>query len=290
MGEAKRRREAAEGAFGRLDAELKSYGILTDRFGFYDQDAFVERERERPDFLEQYAMWVLQRPVEAAYEKRVREIVPRLGDLVSRSFAADGFQGGCVAASGMISRMLDRLGVWSFGLSGSTIFEVKKENIWRGLQSVDFPDFPGAVIGHAWVCAPPYLVVDATASLQNWKGDKIVKYLPPTMLIDSSPKIIPTVDDVVSAEVREHYLRMDGRLDTALHYRLEPRLRSFGRDFRAVESDFGQLRTRYVPTAVRQPDVELELINSEGKIGRSGNDLWANVILPELRDYVVLDR
>jgi hypothetical protein len=154
MGEAKRRKAKAIQGFEGLDAYLRGLGIDTSQFGFYDQDAFTEAERKEPEFLENYAQWVALRPRDEAYNRHARDVVGCLSDRLAQSLKADAFDGGCVAAAGMMTRMLDRLGVWSFGVVGSIILEVESRDLWRGLQIADIPDFPGAALGHSWVgCA-----------------------------------------------------------------------------------------------------------------------------------------
>jgi hypothetical protein len=283
MGEAKRRQLGAASAFERLDAELKGHGIDTTQFGFYDQQTFLAREAEDNTFLEKYAQWVGLRPRDEAYDQHVRRVVPRLAEIVARALRKDGMQGGCVAASGMLTRMLDRLGVWNFGVAGSLILEVEKAKLWRGLQSVDDEDFPDAALGHSWVIAPPYRVVDAAIALQRWTGDPMGDYVPLHLVIETGTKVVrPAVGDVVSARVRARYEMRDGRCDRELHYRLQPRLRAVGRDFPALETFSGDLRLRYVPVAVRQTDVPLELINTASGIGRPAIEIWRDDVAPML--------
>ena len=108
------------------------------------------------------------RPRDDAYNQHVRDVVPRLTEMLAAALLSDGMEGGCVAASGMMSRMLDRLGVWSFGVAGCLTLEVKTRSLWRGLATVDDLDFPDAALGHSWVIAPPYHVVDASLMVQRW--------------------------------------------------------------------------------------------------------------------------
>ena len=129
MGQAKARKTANAGRFVQLDQELKIYGIDTSKFGFYDQEHFLEQEATNSDFLENYAEWVILRPIEKEYVEHVKVVVPQLVELVHSEFVEYGLDGGCVAASGMITRMLDRLGVWSFAVAGSLTLEVEKTGL-----------------------------------------------------------------------------------------------------------------------------------------------------------------
>ena len=280
MGEAKRKRAAGDAEFTRIDAQFKDMGVDTSSLGFYDQQAFLDQEAKNPKLLEAYGRWVALRPRSDAYEKHAKAVVPKVAQLIGNAFSEDGFQGSCIAGAGMISRILDRLGVWNYGIMGSATFEVGSPRIWRGLATVDHRDFPNAVLGHAWVSAPPYVVVDATVLLQRWGDDPIVKYLPPVLVSENPRRTSPSVDDVVSASKREEYFRAEGRADGQLHFRLEPNLVRFGTLFPASEIQAVNLKARYVPTAISMTDVPLEQINVEGKVGRSGAAIWKDVIAP----------
>jgi hypothetical protein len=104
------------------------------------------------------------------------------------------------------------------------------------------------------------------------------EYVPPYVLAEMGRTILPSVTDIVSAQLRKQYAIHDGYLDPELHRRLQPRLRPFGRMFPASEITLADLKLRYVPVAIRQTDVPLELINSEGRVGRRGIDIWRDDI------------
>jgi hypothetical protein len=229
--------------------------------------------------LRNYARWVSFRPRDRSYDARVRDVVPRLSGIVAEVFTRDSMEGGCVAASGMICRMLDRLGIWSFGVTGSLTLEVERYRLWRGLQFMDDPDFPGAALGHAWVIAPPYRIVDGTIALQRWTGDPIAPFIPAYLAIESEGKVIrPVVGDVVSARARAKFEALEGRRDPNLHYRLQANLAAFGKDFPALEVSKSDLKLRYVPMAINLTNVPLEQINVEGQVGRPAIEIWEDYV------------
>lgn len=285
MGEAKRR-TASVLDHDRIDERLRQLGIATTRFGFYDQPAFLAAEQRDGTFLEQYALWVTTRPRTADYDARVRGVVPRLAELLADLFEREDMQRSCVHVSSMLHRILDRLGVWSFGLKGSMIAEVASEDLWRAQPMCDIPDFPGAELGHAWVVAPPFVIVDATIRLQNPAGDPMNAFTPPIVAVEDAPLIKPTVEDVVSAELRSRHQRNEGRLDSQLHHRLVPQLKAFGSSFPSREVRFGDLALRYVPAAVRVSDVVLEEINGVAKKCR-GSEVWSDHVVPAFSDYII---
>lgn len=285
VGEAKRRGAGAS-AHASINDRLRQLGIDTTRFGFYDQPAFLAAEQRDGAFLEQYALWVQSRPRTADYDTRVRDIVPRLAEFLADLFEREDMQRNCVHVSSMMQRILDRLGVWSFGLKGSMIAEVASEDLWRGQSMCDIPDFPGAELGHAWVVAPPFVIIDGTIRLQNLPGDPMNEFTPPIVAVEDAALIRPTIDDVVSAELRALHHRREGRLDSQLHHRLVPQLRTFGSSFPSREVRFGELALRYVPAGVRISDVGLEEINGAGE-KLKGDEVWNNHVAPAFSAYII---
>lgn len=286
MGEAKRRAAARASAHASIDARLRQVGIDTKQFGFYDQPAFVAEESRNGEFLDQYALWVQSRPRTADYDQRVRDVVPRLAEYLADLFEREGMQRSCVHASSMMQRILDRLGIWSFGLKGSMIAEVAREKLWRGQSMCDTSDFPDAELGHAWVAAPPFEIIDPTIRLQNPVGDPMNAFTPPIVAVEDAQLIKPTLEDVVGADLRTQIARDEGRFDSQLHHRLVPQLREFGREFPSREIRFGDLTLRYVPAAVRISDVGLEDINGAGE-RLTGAEVWNDHVAPAFAAFVV---
>lgn len=286
MGEAKRRAGAVVSAHDAIERRLRELGVDTQQFGFYDQSAFVEQEARETTFLEQYALWVTTRPRTVEYDDRARRIVPALAAFLADLFESQGMQRSCVHASSMMPRILDRLGVWSFGLKGSMSAEVPCVDLWRGQAIQDFQDFPGAELGHAWLAAPPFVIVDPTIRLQNPKGDAMNRYLPPIVASEDAEIVRPRIDDVVSAELRAYHARREGHADPQLHHRLEPTLREFSRNFPTLQIAIGELVLRYVPSGVRISDVGLEEINSQGE-RLSGVEVWEEHVGPAFRQFII---
>jgi hypothetical protein len=185
----------------------------------------------------------------------------------------------------MMPRILDRLGIWSFGLKGSLTMEVPAREIWRGQALIDEPDFNGAELGHAWVVAPPFEIVDPTIRLQNPPGDEICEYIPQVVAIDTARRVRPSVTDIVAAEIRARYAVIEGSEDPQLHYRLNPSLREFSRNFPTLETTVGELTLRYVPAGVRASDVGLEEINKAGR-GLNGREVW-EIVRSEFAEFEV---
>lgn len=286
MGQAKQRAQAQGTVHQRIEDELSSYGIDTSKFGFYDQQAFLKQEQEDGEFLEKYGLWVDSRPRSAEYDAQARIVVPKLANFMADLFERNGMQRSCVHVSAMMPRILDRMGIWSFGLKGSFVSEVTAADLWRGQASLDVEDFAGAEHGHAWIVAPPFIIVDATIRLQNRQGDPMNDYLPAIVAAEDAPLTKPRVDDVVSAEVRQAYAQNEGRADSQLHHRLVPQLRKFSQSFPSRELTVGQATLRYVPTGVHVSDLPLEEINGAAE-KLTGAEVWAEHIVPVFADHIL---
>lgn len=280
MGEARRRKSIDTSQFERLTKEFSDLGVKTDQFGFCDQAAFLAAERRNPALLETYAKWVMLRPRDAQYEAHVKITVPKLAHLVAGVLEEDRLEGSCEMACSLLTKSLDRLGVWSVGMVGSSTFEVKGKNIWRGLHTVDRADFPGARLGHTWVYAPPFVVVDASIKRQRWSGDAIYPYVPSIILDCEGRMTKPTPQDVISPEIRAEMMVARGSISDNVIYQFEPNLKTFGKLFPATEIVVDQLTARYIPTAANLSDGTLEEINGGGKKGRVGHEIWSEVIAP----------
>lgn len=94
-------------------------GVGSTAFGFCDQAAFQAQEQLDGTYVEDYADWVATWPIDAAYETHVRTTAPKLAARVAAALIADNMQDGCLTAISMLTRQLDRLGVWSFDVIDS---------------------------------------------------------------------------------------------------------------------------------------------------------------------------
>lgn len=262
-----------------LTSDFKASGIDPSRFGFYDQPAFLARELANPTYRARYAEWVATRPLTSGYEQHVRATVPRLAHLLATTFAAHDARCRCLAATAMMTRMLDCLGVWSFGLLGSVIIEAPARGLRRAIHTIDFKSGPRGVAGHAWVVAPPFLIVDPSLALQRW--EPVVGPLIPDVVLANSlaPVVQPRVEDCISERVREMFAQAEGWHDPALHYRLDLRLQEFLRTFPALDVVMPDMRMRFVPVTIEQSCETLARIKLHRE-GPSGRTIWNSIVAP----------
>lgn len=165
----------------RLEVQFADLGIDFSACGFQDSPAFLAHEWRRPEFLDDYARYVEVRAyAETELQAAQRKIEVAAG-VVSAAVKADGRHGLCVTASGVLSRMLDEMGVWNFCVKGTmtVTFPPGVSIDKQFFHALDTGSFEAA---HAFVVAPPFLVVDATASAQSYPSASMRASLPPLIL------------------------------------------------------------------------------------------------------------
>ena len=169
-------------------------------------------------------------------------------------------------------------------MEGSTILEVPEHQLRHTLQIIDTRAFPGAALGHAWVVAPPFHIVDATLALQRWAGTSIRSFIPESLAVEDGVTVItPTVDDMIGWDVQAMFAsRSGGVFDPDLHHKRIPHLSRFNQDFRAFATTIEDLQLRYCPSAIRLSDVPLEEIMSLGS-RRSAIEIWRQAVEPAFR-------
>jgi len=222
------------------------------------------------------------RPRDKNYDQHVRTVVPKLTRILARAFQADSLEGACIGASTALTHMPSRLSVWSFGLAGSTILEVPANRLRKDLFAVDFPDSDQSEVGHVWVVAPPFQIVDATIALQNWGNSPIRPFIPDSLVVETEASVItPTVDDLISPLVQKRkLLESEGVQDSNLHNELIPNLSGFNENFPALSLTIGALHLRYCPTSPAMPNEPLEEIMSSSHYRRSAIEIWQQEVVP----------
>jgi hypothetical protein len=290
MGQAKCRSAKGTGtSFDELDAKLRRLGIETQQFGFYDQPAFVAIEQANPAALEWYSSWVLQRPRDAAYNQYARTTVRKVASIVEQRLAASRALGACVNAATAMARMLDELGVWSFAVRGSLTIEIptQPEAGRRYFPECDLLADPEAATGHAWLVAPPFLVVDLTLRHQKWVDlhPAIAAFLPAVVAAENGHIIHPHWYDVISDSAIAANRIPQSKLNDNLPYRFKPELKRIERSLPGRDIRVEGLSLRYIAGGVT---VSEQLLAALPELVPSLPDLkpieiWTNHVLPAFK-------
>jgi hypothetical protein len=165
---------------------------------------------------------VLSRPRSAQEDARVREILPRLAEIMTARLKRHEWFGRCIAVTMMVSRMLDRVGIWNCVFHGSAAIANLKSGEKRHFAIVDEHEGEGYERGHMWLAVPPFAVVDMTLRFQRWERDPFQEAIAPALLIETPRVVRARAEDVVTPAVRQACAAHTGRHDPNLHIRLFP--------------------------------------------------------------------
>jgi hypothetical protein len=258
-----------------LEKEFSARGIPFDRPGFYDHPAFLAAERDDPTFVKYYARYVHDRARTPDYDQNVRQVVPIVADVYHQALLQDGRLGACVDMSIILSRALEREGIWNYIVKGSltTIYpaggNIESHHYW----SIDNGTFAAA---HAWVAVPPLFVVDLTLRRQPLQPAE-EEHLPPLVCDEASRIVQATLDDVVAPETQSRWTTQGMSPAEQLRAR-HPNEAEFMGVFPARELQFRDTILRYVPVAAGAPDLPFEDTTCILFSGRRGYEVYAKEV------------
>ena len=256
--------------------------IPTDQIAFYNSAAFLAAEQADPAFLEFYGAWVRSRPRNAAYDAHVREIVPRMAEIVADEIIRDGQLGVCIDASMMLSKMLEEEGVWCYAAKGALSVSAPGLDDPTHFWMID--DEPAA--GHVWVVAPPFEIVDVTLQGQLWQRGEAAM-LPKTIVLETAKRITAEADDFMATSVLEREYRRIGPLPSDFHLCAVPGLARPAKYFPSWEVKAGAVTLRYACASLTVSDGDsLHAITSRRWNGRLAGELFDEVVRPALRANV----
>ena len=269
-------------SYNDLSKLFREIDVPTARPGFCDHENFVAVERQHPDLLNLYAAYVAKRPYDGAYLTRSRAVIQQAADLMHAELLAHGRLGACVDISGILSRILDREGIWNCGVKGSlTISFPKGSGIGpRYFWSADHGHF---MAGHAWLLAPPFTVVDISARQQPYQGIEST-YIPSMVLSESKTPVAVQTEDIVSPSARREMLS----------YGVPPK-KHLSEAARFVPGIFEAIppilvtgllgaTLKYAPVAIHAPDCSLEEMRNMMFGALTPGQLYQQRIAPHLRE------
>lgn len=275
MGEAKRRTGAVAPTNDRLREILRAKfdGLSIDysKPGFYDDPNFIAHERGSDRlFVESYAQWVITRERTPEYDSRVRDVLPKLANIIKARIVRHNWNGGCIAICQMLTRMLDKLGIWNVPFSGSASIYVGNDS--RHISIVNDREGEGFSTGHMWLQVPPYEIVDLTIHFQRWREDGFQLHIPEIILAETSDVVPARVKDVVAPEVL-------GRCPSG-YFSLRGDQKRVLSLFPARRILMGDADIRYVPAGFVVPDGPLESVNTEARSGVPAIEIWRDDVVP----------
>jgi hypothetical protein len=239
--------------------------------GWQDEVQFLRAAHDDPAYWLEHARAAERNgatPAAGAHARRVLQAtLPALASL----FAEDGTKGDCRTRSLLAQRLLEAAGVWCWVAQGGMTALFPQE--WRVRPIGYRPLNLEQQIGHCWVVAPPFRVVDL--ALRDQTGDgRAERRLPALLMAEQVEPLELSITDVADAPL----LKFLGH-----EPEIPPALRAFNVEFPACRFMQQRIRYRYVPTAVTVPAAPLDML-SHRIAGLTPQEIFEDVFQPALRD------
>jgi len=263
VGQAKRRTAMHAARLRELEGVFADIGVADLVPGFYDDPAFVKAERADQRLLEAYAVYVRLRQLTPEYEETARRLVHDVSERVCRWVEEQGDgRGRCLDAANLLSRSLDRLGIWNYMIKGSFNIRAKARPDLGPRYFWTYDELePGATAtGHVWIAAPPFVIVDPSLSGQGWEAE-FRPHVPRLIVEDSPRRARMEADDMVAHEM--------GRPTTRELFEQAPGLKAFSETFPGSIVETDEVVARYLPAGITASDCPLE-----DACGGEGGRFW----------------
>lgn len=268
--------------FESISNDFITNKIESNQIGFYNHPNFIKIEEKYPEYLNNYARFVQENIYSEQYLEKARREIPIIVDSLYNELALDERKGACVDIANILSKILEKEGYWNFLIKGSlTIQFPKKSRIDdRYFWSVDTND---VVAGHAWVYAPPFKIIDITVKQQEYSNEEF-KYLPKLVVSEKYTPVNFSLEDIVSPTVR-NYLFNRGIPKEKQLMEINPIMIDFINTFESLEVINNETKLKYIPVACGVADCEIEDMQGFSNDSKSANEIYINVVLPELVKY-----
>jgi hypothetical protein len=242
------------------------------RPGCHLSEEFTKLERRlHGGALEDYARHVLTRTATEPDIERSRESIRIVVDALLTNCPPTDFHRRCKDTGMALVGMLERAGVWCFAVQGSVRVSFAAELgltdrfLWTRDQIRDTAD---PFMGHMWIVAPPFALVDVTAKFQGWQNDE-GRYIPSPLLEKDPRRCAPS-----SALFANPDLEFSGHFPESLQ--------ALWKDFPPTLVRTSKATITYQPDGISLPDLSLEGISSITLAGRTPLDFFSDLVAPRL--------
>ncbi|MEZ0506046.1 hypothetical protein ACAW49_00075 [Pseudomonas sp. Env-44] len=266
----------------KLEKLFEKDGIDFSNPGFYDEPNFLKKEQRDPRYLENYACYVEARSYDAVYLTEAKRKIDVAVQVLFEAVKKDGRLGACVDVSGMLGRMLDRLGVWNY-VATTTLtidFPARAERPPQYFWTFDTGSFTAA---HAIVVAPPYCIVDVTAALQAYERP-VRDFLPGFVVSETFTSASWKPEDLMNHKMLRSVPSQFGNFDAFLKI-TNPQMLSVMEALPARQVSQGETSLKYVIVAVGGTIEPLEGVVGYKPNGRTALTIFNQDILPRVECY-----
>jgi hypothetical protein len=239
-----------------LEAGFEELGIDYSHPGFYDTTAFKAVEKKAPAFIHAYGEYVDSLEFNDEYKQRAQKLAMEAARFLFAELVKDGRKGACIDASGVLQRILDRDEVWSYLVGGGVRISFPSSSAIRDsyFWPLVHPDNP-AKTGHAWLCVPPFKVLDITLPIQHYPA-KTAAYFDGFVAAEEYSEYEAVAGDLYEDELVELVVQKTGKPPTLEN--LAPRTKQFMRTFTAFSIRYAELALKYIPMQITAIDSDLE--------------------------------
>lgn len=248
--------------------------------GFYDEPSFIELEKRNPSILEIYADYIDSMSLSSDYLEKAKKTTLEIVEFVYDKFLLDGLKGACLDVCGIISRFLEKEGIWNYVIKGGSTISFDRNT---GLNAtycapIMTHDNP-AVLGHAWVVAPPFRVVDVAFSRQHFTcGEE--KYLQGFIAEENVEKATLQVEDLIDMDAIKLYVKQHRRLPTIKDIEiLSPELFSRIKKYGIFQVKLPKATLKYISCAVSFCEAPLEKVKNIKLSGKSPIELYKEFLV-----------
>jgi hypothetical protein len=267
----------------RLQQEFANARIQTDEPGFYEDPAFIRREARIPYYLDNYARFVQQQSYSLSYLDRAEPIIHVVSEELQLALKEDGTPEAYAEATLVMSRILEREGVWNYVARGglSMTFPAGSD-----FEPFSFPAFnvqAGKPIdcSYRWVVAPPFQIVDI--AIQACRYPYPFNHLLPKIVWENgSEHTTADLGDFFGANALKEIAKTGMTREEALDHYLPNYRSGFALEFPPRTVNRLDTQLKYVPIGVAAPENSLEQFTGFKSRGLTAAQIYAQKIRPRL--------
>lgn len=191
-----------------LEAWFAGKGIDYSRPGLHDSPEFLHAEHGDSRALERLARYVESRHYSADELQDAQRKISAAAAAVFEAVERDGLPGRSIVASGALSRILDKLGVWNYVAKANVAvrFPTDASLETHIFHAIDMGRFEPQ---HTIVVAPPFNVIDLAIRHQAYPDLRMAKAAPQMVASVSFQPYDVAPSELLAPEMRTR-LRLEG--------------------------------------------------------------------------------
>lgn len=269
--------------FDIISSDFLGNGIDVSEPGFYDHPAFISVEKKYPKYLNNYARYVQTQNYSSEYLDRAKKEIPFIAKVLHEELVKDGRLGACIDISMVLSRILEMEGYWNYIVKGALTLIFQPDS---GIRTKHYwpIDFTNAQAGHVWVAAPPFNIIDITIKQQPFhEGEE--RFLPDYVIEEGYDIATVEFNDIFSPEARLYLRKSQGIIESKLIPYGAPEAAKVINVFKPYYIQQASVKMKYITVAISAPDSPLKNMKNLCLLGRYGDSIYKEIIIPSLKEF-----